>query len=144
MITLWPSFRWLHFFVDMFTITLDLHLVENNQTFSHGILACEGFFTFGKISFLLLERHGIDNTPRLTPTIFTVVVDTGMKVNGGYFLRDWFCVNSSSCDSSIGMWRIWRSKTVPCTATILSYSGTHNYSCQEGDISKYTYIFALS
>lgn len=55
-----------------------------------------------------------------------MVVGAGMKVNGGFFRQDWFFVKFFKPNLLIGMLQIWRFKTVPCTAMIVSCSGSHD------------------
>ena len=57
---------------------------------------------------------------------FVIIVVTGTKANGGFFHPVLFCVKSFNLNSSIGMSQIWRFKTVPCTAMIMSCSGNHD------------------
>ncbi|CAL5435672.1 unnamed protein product [Camellia sinensis] len=50
-----------------------------------------------------------------------------MRVNGGFFLLDWFCVNAPNPASLIGTSQIWRFKIVRCIVTTSSCSGSRDF-----------------
>jgi hypothetical protein len=116
--------------VDIFTIILNHRQVEISQTFNLGILACGDSLALKKYSLYCSEVMALTKN-RTNNVIISWWLCTGMKASGGFFLLDWFCVNSSSPDLSIGMWQIWRFKTDHCIVTILTGSGSHNFSCHK-------------
>lgn len=125
--------RWLHLFVDTSTITSNHHLVKNSPTSSHGILTCEGIYLAATIFSIS------STTLRLTPA--SLKLCTGMKVNGGFFLRALLFVNVYSPGSSIGMSQIWRFKIAPCIVTTSSCFGSHDDTST--DFSTLTFCFLL-